>query len=216
MVLFGMVMSLSVYILKVYSLCSSFCILTYCCIVSLCFLYFHCCLISVHVVWKLRSKFFIWTSFFMSRAIVLMVSECRHDVVVIGVIVVDPPYLAIKIFVRPLYIVPMHPWSLSAFLNCFPMHFWYVVLKENASIPNRLCGSHVARFGVLLETLHIVFVIAIMCLSSFLMFGMEYGIAQKLYATSILNTMFTIFIFCFIDANSCLLWLSSLSVVICF
>jgi hypothetical protein len=71
---------------------------------------------------------------------------------------------------------------------------------------------------VLLGTLYSAFVTAIMCLSSFLMSGMEYGIAWKLYATPILSTIFTIFIFCFIvlgDASSCLLCFSSLSMVIC-
>jgi hypothetical protein len=58
----------------------------------------------------------------MSRAIVLVVGECRHDIVVIFVSVVEPLYLAIKDFVRPSYIVPKHLWSLSASLSCSPIH----------------------------------------------------------------------------------------------
>jgi hypothetical protein len=51
----------------------------------------------------------------------------------------------------------------------------------------------------------------------FLISNMEYGIAWKLYITPIFSTVFTIFIFCFIvvgDANSCLLCLSNLFVMI--
>jgi hypothetical protein len=87
-------------------------------------------------------------------------------------------------------------------LNYSPTHFRHIVLKENASIPNRLCESCVARFGVLLGTLHISFVFAIMYFSSFLMSGMEHDTAWKLYATSILSVMLTIFIFCYIVVGS--------------
>jgi hypothetical protein len=69
-----------------------------------------------------------------------------------------------------------------------------------------------------LGTLHIAFVIAIMYLSSFFISSMEYGIAWKLYATPILNTVYTILIFCFIvvgDVSSFFLCLNSLFVEIC-
>ena len=36
---------------------------------------------------------------------------------------IDPPYLAIMNIVNCLYIVPMQPWLLRAFLNCCLMHF---------------------------------------------------------------------------------------------
>ena len=63
-------------------------------------------------------------------------------------------------------------------------------------MPNRLFGNCVARLGVPRGSLHIIFVILIISLSSFLMSGMEYGTAWKLYATPGLRTVFTIFIFC--------------------
>jgi hypothetical protein len=56
----------------------------------------------------------------------------------------------------------------------------------------------VARFGVLRGMLQIAFVNVVICLSSFFMSGIEYGIAWKLYSTPSLSTVFTILIFCFI------------------
>jgi hypothetical protein len=40
-----------------------------------------------------------------------------------------------------------------------------------------VCGSCITRFGVLLGTLHISLVTDMICLSGFLIFGIEYGIA---------------------------------------
>jgi hypothetical protein len=139
---------------------------------------------------------------------VRVVGECRQAVVVMCVSVVEPPYLAIMYFVSPLYMMPSLPWSFSASLNYSPMHFRYAVLNEKASIPNSLCGSCIARFGVLLGTLQIALVNVIICLSSFLISSIEYGIAWKLYSTPSLSTVFTILIFCFIvvgEASNCLL-----------
>jgi hypothetical protein len=43
-----------------------------------------------------------------------------------------------------------------------------------------VCGNRVARFGVLLGTLHIALVTDMICLSNFLISRIEYGIAWKL------------------------------------
>jgi hypothetical protein len=98
-------------------------------------------------------------------------------------------------FVSPLYIVPRRPWSFSAFLSCSPMHLRYAFLNEKALIPNSLCGSCLVKLDVLLGTLQIVFVTNIYCLSNFLILINEYSAAWKLYATSSLKMVFTIFIF---------------------
>ena len=57
------------------------------------------------------------------------------------------------------------------------MHLRYVFFNEKASIPNMSCGSWVTIFGVHLGRTHILFGIAIIFLSSFMMVGREYGTA---------------------------------------
>jgi hypothetical protein len=79
-------------------------------------------------------------------------------------------------------------------------------LNENAFIPKNVCGSCVAKFCVLLETLHIDFEIDMIYLSSVCMSGIEYGTIWKLYATPILSVVLIILITCF-------LWLARLVVV---
>jgi hypothetical protein len=104
------------------------------------------------VVWNHVPKLPICTPFSISSAIVLVVDECGHEVIVICINVVDPPCLAIKKFVRPLYIVLRRFLSLNEFVSCLPMHLRYKFLKENVSIPKSLCSNCVVRFGVLLRT----------------------------------------------------------------
>jgi hypothetical protein len=65
----------------------------------ICFAYFFT--ISIHVLWKFISKLLIWTLFSVS-AIVRVVGECMQAAVFICVSVVEPPYLAIMYFVKPL------------------------------------------------------------------------------------------------------------------
>jgi hypothetical protein len=48
------------------------------------------------------------------------------------------------------------------------MHLRYAFLNEKAFIPNILYSECVVEFGVLFETLYIVFVVDIICLSNFL------------------------------------------------
>ena len=88
-----------------------------------------------------------------------------------------PPYFASMCCISPLYIVPSLPWSLSAFLNCSPMHRKYAFFNEKASRPNNLWGSWVITFAVHLGRPHIVFWIPIIFLSSFFIVGSEYGTA---------------------------------------
>jgi hypothetical protein len=114
---FVMVRSSKMYILKVYSLCSIFCLLACWSGVSLCFFLFHLFSIMVHVVWNGVSKLAICTLFLISSAIVLVVDEYRQAILM-GVSVVDPPCFATMCFVRPLYIIPRRPWLLSASLSC--------------------------------------------------------------------------------------------------
>ena len=57
------------------------------------------------------------------------------------------------------------------------MHLRYAFFNKNASIPNMSCGSWITIFGVHLDRLHILFRIAIIFLSSFMMAGKEYGTA---------------------------------------
>ena len=88
-----------------------------------------------------------------------------------------PLYLASIKFVRPLYIMPSVPLSFRALRSCSPIHLKYAFFSENASIPNMSCGSCVTIFGVHLDRPQILFWIAIIFLSSFMMAGREYGIA---------------------------------------
>jgi hypothetical protein len=57
------------------------------------------------------------------------------------------------------------------------MHLRYAFLNEKAFIPNILYSECVVEFGVLFETLYIVFVVDIICLSNFLISKNEYGVA---------------------------------------
>jgi hypothetical protein len=169
----GMVKLFKEYILSVYNLCRSFCMLFRWVGVSLCFCSFQLFPINVHVVGKVVSKLRIWTLFSLSSTMVWVVGEYRHAAILICISMVNPLYLAIVYFVSLLYMVPSLPKSFNVSLSCSPMHFRYAFLKEKASVPNSLCGSCVARFGVLFGTLHIALVTAMICLSSFLIFGIE-------------------------------------------
>ena len=72
------------------------------------------------------------------------------------------------------------PWVIKSITCYFPIHVKYSVLSECASNPYWSCGNFVVMFGVLLGSPHMVFWRLIIFLSSLVMFGMEYGTAQKL------------------------------------
>ena len=57
------------------------------------------------------------------------------------------------------------------------MHLRYAFFNEKASIPKMSCGSWITIFDVHLGRPHILFWIAIIFLSSFMMAGREYGTA---------------------------------------
>ena len=57
------------------------------------------------------------------------------------------------------------------------MHLKYAFFNEKASIPNMSCGSWITIFGMHLGRPHILFGIAFIFLSSFLMASREYGTA---------------------------------------
>jgi hypothetical protein len=108
-----------------------------------------------------------------SSVMVLVVGVCRYVVELFPL--VEPPSFAIMNRMRPLYIIPRRPWSFSTSWSCSPMYFRYAFLSEKAFMPNSLCNSCVARFGVLLGTLHIALVMDIIFLSNFFMLCSEYG-----------------------------------------
>ena len=168
----------------------------FCCgMVSLCFLSSHFSSNSVQVAWKALLKLRICMLFSLRSVMVRVVGECRHAAFVMCASVVKPLYLAVMYFVIPLFMVPSQPWSFSASLSYSVIYFRYAVLEEKVSIPNSLCGSCVARFGVLLGTLHIALVSDMTYLSNFLMSGIDYETAWKLYSTPGLNTVFTVLFF---------------------
>ena len=65
--------------------------------------------------------------------------------------------------------------SFRALRSCSPIHLKYAFLSENASIPNKSCGSCVIIFGMHSESPQIFFWIAILFLSNLMMEGKEYG-----------------------------------------
>ena len=88
-----------------------------------------------------------------------------------------PPCLESMCCISPLYIMPSLPWSFRAFLSCSPMHLRYAFFNEKASSPNSSWGSWEITLAVHLGSPHIIFWIAMIFLSSFLMVGNENGSA---------------------------------------
>ena len=72
------------------------------------------------------------------------------------------------------------------------MHMKYAFFTEYASVPHMSCGSWITICAVHFSTPHILFSMAINYVAYFLIFGQEYGTAEKVFAIPALNTVSTI------------------------